>query len=87
VKVYVRERDAASIREGQSAEVSFPALPGVSAVGEVVRVSPVFEGAARVLPVWVEVDNPAGKLFEGMQAGASLVPMTGPRIAHRRGPN
>jgi cobalt-zinc-cadmium efflux system membrane fusion protein len=87
VKVYVRERDAASIREGQPAEVSFPALPGVSAAGEVVRVSPVFEGAARVLPVWVEVDNNAGKLFEGMQARALLGTAPVPKLADRGGSN
>lgn len=80
----VRERDAAKVQAGEPAHVTFPALPGLSIRGTVVRVSPVFEPGARVLPVWVEVGNADGRLFEGMQARA-VIDASGPvdRVAGR----
>lgn len=85
VRAHVRERDAGVVRGGVPAYVTFPAIPGLSIRGTVIRVSPVFEPGARVLPVWIEVDNADGRLFEGMQARA-VIDASGPvdRVAGRR---
>lgn len=72
VRAYVFERDAVSVRIGQEARISFPALPGRVMTGTVVRTAPLLEQAERVLPVWVEVENPDGLLAEGMLARAVI---------------
>ncbi|WP_201750333.1 efflux RND transporter periplasmic adaptor subunit, partial [Tautonia marina] len=73
-------------RPGQPVRVTFPGAPGLSVPGSVVRVSPVFEEGARVMPVWIEVENAEGRLFEGMQARAVIdVFPPAPSIAGRPG--
>jgi RND family efflux transporter MFP subunit len=74
VRGFVFESGAAGVHPGQSARLSFPALPGREAIGAVIRVAPTLEHAERVLPVWVEVENPDGLLVEGMLARAVLSP-------------
>jgi cobalt-zinc-cadmium efflux system membrane fusion protein len=69
---HVREQDVGNVRVGQKARVSFPAFPERVVTGEVVRVSPVLETNARVLPIWIEIDNADGRLFEGMLARATI---------------
>ena len=72
VCAHVRERDASRLRTGLAATVTFPELPGKSVKGSVVRISPVFDPQARVMPVWIEVENADGRLYENMQARASI---------------
>ena len=88
IKGYVFERDAAAVRIGDEASVSFPALPGRTATGAVVRIAPVFDPGERVLPVWVEVENPDGLLPEGAQARMTFASKQAPgdRVAHRGRP-
>ena len=40
--------------------------------GKVVRMAPGMNATERVLPVWIEVDNPGGKLIEGMLARVEI---------------
>ncbi|MCA9263744.1 MAG: efflux RND transporter periplasmic adaptor subunit [Planctomycetales bacterium] len=68
VKGFVFQRDAVGLGPGRAVSVTFHALPNTEFKGSVVRVSPVLAESERVLPVWVEVDNPDGQLIEGMQA-------------------
>jgi membrane fusion protein, heavy metal efflux system len=72
VKGYVFERQSAAVRVGQTAHVSFPALGDRVLPGTVVRTSPTLEDTERVLPVWVEVENPGGVLVEGMKARVTI---------------
>jgi membrane fusion protein, heavy metal efflux system len=72
VKGYVFERQSAAVHVGQSARVSFPALGDRVLSGTVVRTSPTLEDTERVLPVWVEVENPGGVLVEGMMARVTI---------------
>ena len=72
VCAHVRERDASSLRTGLAATVTFPEIPGKSVKGSVVRISPVFDPQARVIPVWIEVGNADGRLYEKMQARALI---------------
>lgn len=72
VRAYVREGEASRIRLGQAATLSFPALPGNTVSGTVVRVSPIFDPVSRVMPIWVETDNPSGHLFENMHAKVTI---------------
>jgi hypothetical protein len=41
--------------------------------GRVIHIAPTLESSERVLPVWVEVDNPELKLKEGMLAKVAIV--------------
>lgn len=68
VKGYVFPRDAVGLEPGKPVTVTFHALPDAQITGAVVRVSPVLDASERVLPIWVEVDNPEGRLIEGMLA-------------------
>ena len=72
VKGYVFQRDAVGLGPGQAVSVTFHALPNTKIEGTVVRVSPVLDESERVLPIWVEVDNPDGHLVEGMLARIEL---------------
>ena len=73
VKGYVFERDAAGVAVGQSARVTFSAFPDLEAFGQVVRIAPMLDDNERVLPVWVEVDNPDRLLKEGMLARVAVL--------------
>ena len=85
VKGYVFERHAAQVAVGQPARVTFSAFPDMEAVGTVVRIAPMMDDAERVLPVWVEIDNPERLLKEGMLARvAVLAPAAAPDIKEAR---
>ena len=71
-KGYVFERDAGRIRVGQSARVSFSAYPDLAVAGKIVRTAPIMESSERVLPVWIEVDNPDLRLKQGMLARVAV---------------
>lgn len=73
VKGYVFERNAARIAVGQPARVSFSAFPDLEAIGRVVRIAPIMDDNERVLPVWIEVDNPKRLLKEGMLARVAIL--------------
>lgn len=73
VKGHVFERDADRVQLGQAAQVRFAAYPELQALGKVVRISPTLDESERVLPVWVEVANPAHLLKAGMLASVSLL--------------
>lgn len=76
VKGYVFERDAARVAVGQSARVTFSAFPDLEAIGKVVRIAPIMDDNERVLPVWIEVDNPDRLLKEGMLARVAVLTHT-----------
>ena len=78
VKGYVFERDAARVAVGQAARVTFSAFPDLEALGRVVRIAPMMDDNERVLPVWVEVDNPDRLLKEGMLARVAVLDETPP---------
>ena len=68
IKGYLYERDADRVQLGQTASAHFAAYPDLQAEGPVVRIAPVMHDHMRVLPVWVEVDNPDHLLKNGMLA-------------------
>jgi membrane fusion protein, heavy metal efflux system len=71
-KGYVFERDAERVRVGQTVRVTFSAYPELVATGKVVRRAPTMETSERVLPVWIEVDNPELRLKQGMLARVAV---------------
>jgi len=73
VKGYVFERDAAQVAVGQPARVTFSAFPDLKASGKVVRMAPTMDDDERVLPIWVDVDNPDRLLKEGMLARVAIL--------------
>lgn len=72
--VHASERDAVRVRPGTAARATFPALPGETFSGTVLRVGSRVDPASRTIDVRIEVDNPAGVLRPGM-SGAALVPL------------
>lgn len=73
VKAFLYERDANRVQLGQPARIRFTAYPKLEAHGKVVRISPLMDQRMRVLPVWVEVANPDGRLKSGMLARIAIM--------------
>lgn len=74
IKGYVFEQHAPRVEVGQRATASFPAHPDLQLHGMVVRVAPTLELPTRVLPVWIEAENPDHRLREGMLARVEILP-------------
>jgi cobalt-zinc-cadmium efflux system membrane fusion protein len=70
--VHAFERDAVRIRQGVTARLSFPALPGQDFDGLVTMVGRHVERESRTVPVRIDVANRGGLLRPGMSATATL---------------
>jgi cobalt-zinc-cadmium efflux system membrane fusion protein len=70
--VHAFERDAVRIRQGVSARLSFPALPGQDFEGKVTMVGRHVERESRTVPVRIDVKNTGNILKPGMSATATL---------------
>jgi cobalt-zinc-cadmium efflux system membrane fusion protein len=70
--VHAFERDAVRIRQGVSARLSFPALPGQDFNGIVTMVGRHVERESRTVPVRIDVKNRDSLLRPGMSATATL---------------
>jgi membrane fusion protein, heavy metal efflux system len=73
IEGYVFEQHAEHVQVGQAAAIRFAAHPDLELTGKVIRTAPALISSARVLPVWIEVDNPHEKLREGMVAEIKFV--------------
>ena len=67
LRVFVRvpQNHARAIAVGQTAELSFPELPGRTSEAKVVRTAGTLDAASRTMLVELEVDNAKGALFAG----------------------
>lgn len=74
IKGYVYQQDARRIHVGKDVEISFLAYPNIDRSGTVVRVAPPISSTKRIQPLWIEVENPDGKLIEGMLAEVRVPP-------------
>ena len=72
VRAYLFEADAAKVHVGQPAELRFIAAPALQQSGRIARVSPVLQAGQRAMSVWIELDNPALVLREGMAATVGI---------------
>jgi cobalt-zinc-cadmium efflux system membrane fusion protein len=70
--VHAFERDAVRIRQGVSARLAFPALPGQDFEGTVTVVGRHVERESRTVPVRIDVKNRQSVLRPGMSATATL---------------
>lgn len=71
------ERDAVRVRQGVSAEVTLPALPGRTIAGRVTRVGSRVDPVSRTIEVRIELANPDGMLRPGM-TGSARIPVGDP---------
>ncbi len=72
VFVPVNEKDAPTVRIGQSASAEFDALPGKRYDGKVVRMSPAYDPVTRTIDAEVHLQNP-GELRAGMYGRGTIV--------------
>ena len=70
--VHAFERDAVRLRQGVSARLAFPALPGEDFEGTVTMIGRHVERESRTVPVRIDVKNPNLVLKPGMSATATL---------------
>ncbi|MEB3224988.1 MAG: efflux RND transporter periplasmic adaptor subunit [Synechococcus sp.] len=72
VEIQISDRDLSQFTQGQRVNVALDAFPGETFSGEVTRISPVADAAARLIPVEITIPNPAGKIATGLLARVSL---------------
>ncbi|HIE52288.1 MAG TPA: efflux RND transporter periplasmic adaptor subunit, partial [Armatimonadetes bacterium] len=72
-KALVPEKDVSDIRLGQTVEVTVDALPGETFSGAVVELLPTGDLRSRTFLAKISLDNPAGRLREGMFARGSII--------------
>ncbi len=70
--VHAFERDAVRIRQGVTASLDFPALPGQDFEGTVTLVGQQVEHDSRTVPIRIDVKNKNDLLRPGMSATATL---------------
>jgi Cu(I)/Ag(I) efflux system membrane fusion protein len=68
----VFERDIASVKTGQTVEVSVDAYPGKVFAGRVSYIYPTANAQTRTVPVRIELANPGGLLRPAMYANADI---------------
>jgi Cu(I)/Ag(I) efflux system membrane fusion protein len=68
----VPEADAARVRPGAAAQLSFPALPGQRVEAQVLEVLPQMNEATRTLQARLKLDNSGRRLAAGMLADVTI---------------
>lgn len=71
-KVPVPEAYIAFVKKGETAQVTFDALPGKTFQGKIYAVIPRADDASRTFPVRIEINNPEGLIKPGMLGRATL---------------
>lgn len=66
------ERDAAQVREGAPARITFPALPGRTFEGTVDQVGLQVDAESRTVPIRLTLANPEGLFRPGMSATGAI---------------
>ncbi|MBD1908427.1 efflux RND transporter periplasmic adaptor subunit [Funiculus sociatus GB2-A5] len=80
VVVPVSELELSKIRVGQSVRVQLDAFANREFLGEVVRISPAANVAARQIPVEVTIANPKGEISSGLLARVSFSSTASERV-------
>lgn len=72
VSIQVSDRDLSQFVLGAPVRASLDAFPGETFRGEVTRISPVADAAARLIPVEVTLPNPGEKVGSGLVARVTV---------------
>lgn len=78
--VYLAQRQAAYVRDGDRAVVKSPDVPGLNLDAKVTRTARAIDPRTRTMLVEVDVDNSDGKLTPGMFVGVTLTVATPPAL-------
>ncbi|MFN7985460.1 MAG: efflux RND transporter periplasmic adaptor subunit [Vicinamibacterales bacterium] len=70
--VHAFERDAVRLRQGETARITFAAIPGQTFQGTVSFIGRTVESESRTVPVRIDLPNAEGRLRPGMSATAWL---------------
>ena len=81
IDVQVREAEAAAVRSGSVAYLSFAAIPGPELPGRVTYVYPTIDSVARSVRARIVLANPAGALKPGMYATVRILTPTRSALA------
>ena len=79
IEVPVPQRLYRQLRPGSSADLWFESLPDERFTAEVGALVPQGSEGARTFPVWLELDNAAGRIAPGMSARVALATSDTPR--------
>ena len=71
-KVPVPEHIIASVKKGDTARITFDALPGKTFQGKIYAIVPRADDGSRTFPVRIEISNPDGLIKPGMLGRATI---------------